>query len=73
MRVDPNAPAFPSEHHPQCNEEFENGMSLRTYAAIQIAAGYASQGFHSTQIAKLAIEQTDWLFAVLNKEAADAS
>lgn len=35
-------PAFSAEHHPECNGEFSNGMSLRDYFAGQAMSGLTS-------------------------------
>lgn len=77
--MNPNTPAFPG----YC-EAFGSGMTLRQYAAIQIAAGLAASEFwpdnamdgpeddtdsYRRYLAKLAVRTADVLLAELEKEA----
>ena len=95
MRVDPNAPAFAREMSwrpfqyaessdpDQVIEPAQQGMSLRTYAAVQIAAVLRSkvikrlcndhwETLSYEEVADDAVMQADYLIQRLNKEAADA-
>jgi len=87
MRVDPNAPAFAREMSwrpfqyaessdpDQVIEPAQQGMSLRTYAAVQIAAVLCNDHWETLsyeEVADDAVMQADYLIQRLNKEAADA-